>query len=65
MSKAVVRRIASIVYCDTKYNLVDMGTKSLNGAINYFLLQNQQFPPVSKRGKYKTNLKVKFISIIA
>eukprot|EP00957_Ditylum_brightwellii_P131550 10033312-Ditylum_brightwellii.AAC.1 len=44
----------SIVHCRTKYNLADMGTKALNGAINQFLLQNQVFPPVSTAGECKT-----------
>jgi len=33
-----------IVYCPTKYNLADMGTKALNGATHQFLLNNQSFP---------------------
>jgi hypothetical protein len=32
VKEAVASRIASIVHCDTKYNLADMGSKSLNGA---------------------------------
>eukprot|EP00957_Ditylum_brightwellii_P048730 3697449-Ditylum_brightwellii.AAC.1 len=31
---AVTSRIASVVHWDTKYNMADMGTKSLNGAVH-------------------------------
>eukprot|EP00957_Ditylum_brightwellii_P166337 12662738-Ditylum_brightwellii.AAC.1 len=48
--EAVASRIASIVYCDTKYNLADMGIKSLNGVNHQFLLQNHHFIPVSTAG---------------
>eukprot|EP00957_Ditylum_brightwellii_P161248 12277571-Ditylum_brightwellii.AAC.1 len=44
--EAVASRIATVVHCDTKYNLADMGTKPLNGAVHQFLLQNRNFPPV-------------------
>eukprot|EP00957_Ditylum_brightwellii_P107893 8230496-Ditylum_brightwellii.AAC.1 len=53
----IVSRIASIVHCNTKYNLTDMATKSLNGAIHQFLPPNQQFPPVLTAGGCKTDLK--------
>eukprot|EP00957_Ditylum_brightwellii_P144742 11025662-Ditylum_brightwellii.AAC.1 len=33
MREAVASRIASVVHCDTKYNLTDMGTMLLNGAV--------------------------------
>eukprot|EP00957_Ditylum_brightwellii_P039302 2973277-Ditylum_brightwellii.AAC.1 len=49
--EAVASRIVSVVYCDTKYNLVDIGTKSLNGAVHQFFLRNQNFPPVSTAGE--------------
>eukprot|EP00957_Ditylum_brightwellii_P045810 3475597-Ditylum_brightwellii.AAC.1 len=38
--EAVAAYIASIVHCDTKYNLLDMGTKALPGPNHQFLLQN-------------------------
>ena len=53
--EAVALGIISIVNCRTKYNLADMVTKSLNGQLHKFLLQNQQFPPVSTAGECKTN----------
>eukprot|EP00957_Ditylum_brightwellii_P203233 15333798-Ditylum_brightwellii.AAC.1 len=34
-----------------------MGTKSLNGAVHQFLLQNQHFPPVLTAGECQTNMK--------
>jgi hypothetical protein len=43
--EAVAADIASIVHCDTKYNLSDMGTKALPGPTHQFLLQNPKFPP--------------------
>eukprot|EP00957_Ditylum_brightwellii_P091713 6983553-Ditylum_brightwellii.AAC.1 len=49
--EAVASRILSAVHCNTKYNLADMGTKSLNGTVHQFLLQNQNFPPVSTAGE--------------
>ena len=49
--EAVAAGIVSIVHCDTKYNLADMGTKALNGQVHQFLLQNQNFPPVSTAGE--------------
>ena len=52
--EAVAANIVSIVHCDTKYNLADMGTKSLNGQTHQFLLQNQQFPPASTAGECQT-----------
>eukprot|EP00957_Ditylum_brightwellii_P031348 2376233-Ditylum_brightwellii.AAC.1 len=51
--EAVACDVASIAHCDTKYNLADMGTKALNGVTHQFLLQNQQFPPVSTAGECK------------
>eukprot|EP00957_Ditylum_brightwellii_P081133 6171713-Ditylum_brightwellii.AAC.1 len=38
--EAVASSIASVVHCDTKYNLADIGTKLLNGVVHQFLLQN-------------------------
>ena len=55
--EAVAAGIASIVHCDTKFNLADMGTKSLNGQTHQFLLQNQTFPPVSTAGECKRDNK--------
>eukprot|EP00957_Ditylum_brightwellii_P055541 4209224-Ditylum_brightwellii.AAC.1 len=52
--EAVASRIASIVYGDAKYNLADMGTKSLNGACHQFPHQN--FLPVLTAGECKTNM---------
>ena len=49
--EAVAAGIVSIVHCDTKFNLADMGTKSLNGQTHQFLLQNQNLPPVSTAGE--------------
>ena len=43
--EAVAAGIVSMVFCPTKYNLADMGTKALNGLIHQFLLKNQTFPP--------------------
>eukprot|EP00957_Ditylum_brightwellii_P017813 1341061-Ditylum_brightwellii.AAC.1 len=54
--EAVASRTASVVHCDTKYNLVDMGTKSLNGAVHQFLIQNQMFSPVLTAGECKTDM---------
>eukprot|EP00957_Ditylum_brightwellii_P128324 9787814-Ditylum_brightwellii.AAC.1 len=34
-----------------------MGTKSLNGAVHQFLLQNQKISPVSTAGECKTDMK--------
>ena len=51
--EAVAAGIVSIVHCDTKYHLADMGTKALNGPVHQFLLQNQNFPPVSTAGECK------------
>eukprot|EP00957_Ditylum_brightwellii_P169732 12919577-Ditylum_brightwellii.AAC.1 len=34
-----------------------MGTKSLNGAVHQFLLQNQTFPPVLTAGECQTDMK--------
>ena len=45
-----------MVHCDTKYNLADMGTKSLNGTNHQFLLQNQEFPPVLSAGECQTDM---------
>eukprot|EP00957_Ditylum_brightwellii_P140339 10692551-Ditylum_brightwellii.AAC.1 len=53
----VANRIVSVVHCDTKYNLADMGTKSLNGAVHQFLLQNQNVQPELTAGKCKTDMK--------
>ena len=55
--EAVAANIVSIVHCDTKYNLADMGTKSLNGQTHQFLLQNQHFPPASTAGECQTESK--------
>eukprot|EP00957_Ditylum_brightwellii_P184688 14065926-Ditylum_brightwellii.AAC.1 len=55
--EAVVSRIASVVHCDTKYNLADLGIKLLNGAVYWFLLQNQNVPPVLTARECKTNMK--------
>ena len=55
--EAVASKIVSVVHCNTKYNLADMGTKSLNGAVHQFLLQNQNFPPVSTAGECQTDTK--------
>eukprot|EP00957_Ditylum_brightwellii_P048597 3687747-Ditylum_brightwellii.AAC.1 len=55
--EAVASKIASVVHCDTKYNLAVMGTKSLNGAVHQFLPQNQNFPPVLTAGECKTDMK--------
>ena len=51
--EAVAAGIASVVHVDTKYNLADMGTKSLNGQTHQFLLKNQVPPPVSTAGECK------------
>eukprot|EP00957_Ditylum_brightwellii_P184522 14054598-Ditylum_brightwellii.AAC.1 len=55
--EAVASKIASVMHCDTKYNLADMGTKSLNRAVYQFLLQNQNFPPVLTAGECQTDTK--------
>eukprot|EP00957_Ditylum_brightwellii_P187380 14271175-Ditylum_brightwellii.AAC.1 len=55
--EAVASKIASVVYCDIKYNLADMGTKLLNAAVHQFLLQNRNFPPVSTAGECQTDMK--------
>eukprot|EP00957_Ditylum_brightwellii_P014527 1093480-Ditylum_brightwellii.AAC.1 len=62
---AVASRIAFIIHCDPKYNLVDMGTKSLNGSIHQLLLQDQQFPPVMTVREYKTDLKIQSTGVTA
>eukprot|EP00957_Ditylum_brightwellii_P005755 438826-Ditylum_brightwellii.AAC.1 len=49
--EAAVSSIVSVVHCDTKYNLADIGIKLLNGAVHQFLLQNQNFPPVLTAGE--------------
>eukprot|EP00957_Ditylum_brightwellii_P203880 15336641-Ditylum_brightwellii.AAC.1 len=54
--EAVASKIVSVVYCDTKCNLADMGTKSLCGAVHQFLIQNQNFPPVLTAGVCKTDM---------
>eukprot|EP00957_Ditylum_brightwellii_P054887 4160460-Ditylum_brightwellii.AAC.1 len=54
VGEAVAAMIVYIVHCRTKYNLADLGTKALNGAIHQFMLQNQVFPPVSTAGECKT-----------
>ena len=54
--EAVASGIVSIIHCGTKYNLADMGTKSLNGQTHQFLLQNQVFPPASTVGECKTDV---------
>ena len=54
VQEAVDANIVSIVHCNTKYNLVDMGTKPLNGQTHQFLLQNKRFPPTSTAGEYQT-----------
>ena len=56
MREAVAARIVSIVHCDTKYNLADMGTKALNGQVHQFLLKNQNFPLVSTAGECQADL---------
>eukprot|EP00957_Ditylum_brightwellii_P063093 4789848-Ditylum_brightwellii.AAC.1 len=45
------------MHCDTKYNLADMGTKSVNRAVHQLLLQSQNFPPVSMAGECQTDMK--------
>eukprot|EP00957_Ditylum_brightwellii_P079033 6011134-Ditylum_brightwellii.AAC.1 len=57
MRETVASRIISVVYCDTKYNLADMGTKLSNGTVHQFLLQNQNFPPVLTAGECQTDMK--------
>ena len=54
--EAVAAGIVSIVHCDTKYNLADMGTKALNGQVHQFLLKNQNFPLVSTAGECQADL---------
>eukprot|EP00957_Ditylum_brightwellii_P184116 14024179-Ditylum_brightwellii.AAC.1 len=54
--EAVASNIAAIIYCSTKYNLADMGTKALNGMIHQFLLKNQSFPPAEIVGECKTGM---------
>eukprot|EP00957_Ditylum_brightwellii_P191159 14555274-Ditylum_brightwellii.AAC.1 len=52
--EAVTANVVSMVFCPTKYNLVDMGTKTLNGMIQQFLLKNQTFPlPAETVGECK------------
>ena len=55
--EAVAAKIVSIIFCPTKYNLADMGTKPLNGMIHQFLLKNQTFPPAEKVGEYERDSK--------
>eukprot|EP00957_Ditylum_brightwellii_P045548 3453546-Ditylum_brightwellii.AAC.1 len=55
--EAVAIRIASVVHCDTKCNLADMGTKPLNGAVHQLPLQNQHFLLVLTAGGCKTDIK--------
>eukprot|EP00957_Ditylum_brightwellii_P005343 407596-Ditylum_brightwellii.AAC.1 len=47
--EAVAVSIVSMVFCPTKYNLVGMGTKALNGMIQQFLLKTQTFSPPAER----------------
>lgn len=54
--EAVAAGIVSIVHCNTKYNLSDIGTKALGGPAHQFLLQNQNFPPASSAGECQTGL---------
>eukprot|EP00957_Ditylum_brightwellii_P159521 12142935-Ditylum_brightwellii.AAC.1 len=56
--EAVACNVASIVHCSTKYSLAYMGTKSLNGVTQQFLMQNQKFPPVSTTGECQTEPEV-------
>ena len=53
--EAVASGIASVVHIDTKFNLADMGTKSLNGQAHQFLLKNQHFPPVLTAGECESD----------
>ena len=62
--EAVAAGIVSIVHCDTKYNLADMGTKSLNGQVHQFLLQNQTLPPVSTAGECKPDTRKEKSSLV-
>eukprot|EP00957_Ditylum_brightwellii_P010370 784021-Ditylum_brightwellii.AAC.1 len=55
--ETVVSKIDSVVHCDTEYNLADIGTKLLNRAVHQFLLQSQNFPPVSTAGECQTDMK--------
>eukprot|EP00957_Ditylum_brightwellii_P196378 14962013-Ditylum_brightwellii.AAC.1 len=59
VKEEVASKIASVVHCNTKYDLADMGTKSLNGAVHQFLLQNQNFPPGSIAGECQMDTKKK------
>ena len=52
--EAVAAGFIRMVHCGTKFNLADMGTKALNGPGHQFLLQNQNFPPVSTAGECQT-----------
>eukprot|EP00957_Ditylum_brightwellii_P056319 4269616-Ditylum_brightwellii.AAC.1 len=63
--EAVGSRIASVVHYDTKYNLADMGTKLLNGAVHQFLFQNQNFPPVLTAGECKTDMKKQSVGAVS
>ena len=62
--EAVDAGIVSIIHCDTKYNLADMATKSLNGKAHQFLLQNQNLPPVSIAAKCKSDTSTKKSSLV-
>eukprot|EP00957_Ditylum_brightwellii_P045061 3418085-Ditylum_brightwellii.AAC.1 len=63
--EAVASRIASVVHCDTKYNLADMDTKSIYGVAHQFFLQNQQCPPVSTARVYKADMKKQSVDAIS
>ena len=43
--EAVAANIVAMVYCSTKHNLADMGTKALNGMTHQFLLKTRTIPP--------------------
>ena len=49
--EAVAMDVVRIVYCPTKFNLADMGTKALNGATHQFLLNNQGFPTIENTAR--------------
>ena len=51
--------IVSVIHCDTKCNLADMGTKALNGTGHQHLLQNQVIPPTLTVGECKTDSQTK------
>ena len=53
LREAVAVGVVSIVHVNTKFNQADMGTKALNGPTHQFLLQNQNFPPVSTAGEWQ------------